>query len=150
LEKNLNSNDANRDNLIICYENYTKGQKSLYPDGINVQLIIPALLQLQHDKEEIYGQSWRDYGHISAFLNVARKWSRIDKMMRRAMKDGVDTLFTGIPDADGESNVDSIVDFTNYGLLWVGYIAAEHPEAWNNFLKVHGLQQETVQHIITK
>ena len=141
MNNNIKSLDEIKDNLIKEYEKYVKSQELLHPDGVNAQKILVPLLQLQHDKEAVYGQSWRKYGNISAFLNTARKWDRIDNIMRKAMEDGMSLLFTDEGGTAQETFLDTVVDLANYSLLWVGHIASEHPEMWNKFLESNRLNQ---------
>lgn len=137
----VKSNDNLRDSLIQEYKRYTEQQDALYPDGTNAQKVIASILKLQHDKEAVYGQSWRKYGHMSAFLNTARKWDRIDVIMRKAMQDGLDVLFSDEGGTAQETFLDTVVDLASYSLLWVGYLADEHPEMWERFLEANKLNK---------
>lgn len=139
MEESLKPLQLVKDNLITEYKNYTEGQPMLYPDGINAQKVLPALLQLQHDKEAVYGQSWRKYGQASAFLNVARKWDRIDNIMEGVMSEGVTALFSERSSTAQETFMDTVVDLANYSLLWVGYLSQEYPEMWLKFLDSNNL-----------
>lgn len=131
-----------KDSIIKEYENYVKSQDKLYPDGLNAHKVVTAILNLQHDKEAVYGQSWRKYGNMSAFLNVARKWDRIDNIMRNAMENGMNILFSDEAGTAQETFLDTVVDLASYSLLWVGYLASEHPDMWQKFLESNRLIQE--------
>jgi hypothetical protein len=142
MNKELNSLDEIKDNIIIDYETYVKSQEKLYPDGLSVHKVLTAILNLQHDKEAVYGQSWRKYGNMSAFMNVARKWDRIDNIMRNAMENGMHIIFSEEAGTAQETFLDTVVDLASYSLLWVGYIANEHPDMWQRFLESNRLTQE--------
>lgn len=139
MDEQLKPQDAIRDNLIQMYKAYTERQDTLHPDGMNAQKVIPAILQLQHDKEAVYGQSWRKYGMASAFLNTARKWDRIENIMRKALEQGTDILTTGAAGTAQETFMDTVVDLASYSLLWVGFMAEQYPEMWQKFLDMNHL-----------
>lgn len=141
MEKTINPQDAIRDNLIKEYTEYTKRQAELFPDGLNAQRVITAILQLQHDKEAVYGQSWRKYGMASAFLNTARKWDRIDNIMRKALEQGEQVLTSNEAGTAQETFMDTLVDLASYSLLWVGFMAEQHPEMWQKFMEMNRLTQ---------
>ena len=131
--------DKNLDNFIMNCEQALKDEEKLFEDNIAVQKIIPAILLLQNRKERFYGESWRKYGDVSAFFNTARKWDRIETIMKDAMKNGVDSLFDGSSDLSTETILDTIVDLSLYGLMWSSYIASRYPELWDRFLKTNDL-----------
>ena len=131
--------DKNLDNFIMNCEQALKDEEKLYEDNIAVQKIIPAILLLQNRKERFYGESWRKYGDVSAFFNTARKWDRIETIMKGAMKNGIDSLFDGTSDLSTETILDTIVDLSLYGLMWSSYIASRYPELWDRFLKTNDL-----------
>lgn len=139
MDEQLKSQDAIRDTLIQMYKTYTERQDTLHPDGVNAQKVIPAILQLQHDKEAVYGQSWRKYGMASAFFNTARKWDRIDNIMRKALEHGTNILTTGEAGTAQETFMDTVVDLASYSLLWVGFMAEQYPEMWQKFLDMNHL-----------
>lgn len=143
METLLKSQDATRDNLIKEYTEYTRHQAELFPDGVNAQKVIPAILKLQHDKEAVYGQSWRKYGMASAFLNTARKWDRIDNIMRVALEKGESVLTSDEAGTAQETFMDTLVDLASYSLLWVGFMAEQHPEMWQKFIEMNRLTQGT-------
>lgn len=142
MDNTLKSLDVIKDSIIKEYEKYVSSQKQLYPDGINAHKVITPILHLQHDKEAVYGQSWRKYGNISAFMNVARKWDRIDNIMRNAMENGMNTLFSSEAETAQETFLDTVVDLASYTLLWVGYLSQEHPDMWEKFLESNRLKQD--------
>lgn len=139
MEKQLKPQEPTRDNLIQSYTRYTREQAELFPDGVNAQKVIPAILQLQHDKEAVYGQSWRRYGMASAFLNTARKWDRIDNIMRVALAKGEQVLTSDEAGTAQETFMDTLVDLASYSLLWVGFMAEQYPEMWQKFLEMNKL-----------
>lgn len=138
----LNPLEDVKEELIKEYERYVRSQDKLYPDGINAQKVVTAILNLQHDKEAVYGQSWRKYGQMSAFLNVARKWDRIDNIVQNAVENGMSALFSDESGTAQETFLDTVVDLASYSLLWVGYLASEHPDMWKRFLESNRLMQD--------
>ena len=72
-------------------------------------------------------------------MNIARKWDRIDTIMKNAMENGVQTLFNGTSDLSTETVLDTIIDLSVYGLMWSSYIASRYPELWDRFLKMNDL-----------
>ena len=81
------------DNIIMKYKEVLSGEKELHPDNLSIQEVTPYFLKLQNQKEGFYGSSWKNYGDTSAFLNLARKFDRLDKIMRDAMEHGTEHLF---------------------------------------------------------
>lgn len=135
--------DRNLDNFIMECKNALEHEEKLLEDNLAIQKIIPALLLLQNRKERFYGQSWRKYGDISAFFNTARKWDRIETMMKEAMKKGTDTLFDGSSELSTETVLDTIIDLSLYGLMWSSYIATRFPHLWEKFLSLNDLALES-------
>lgn len=127
------------DNIVMRYKEVLSGEKELHPDNLSVQEVLPYFLKLQNQKEEFYGSSWKNYGDTSAFLNLARKFDRIDKIMRDAMEHGTEHLFDEDAGLATETIFDTIADLTIYGLMWSADIAKRHPELWKRYLKTNEL-----------
>jgi hypothetical protein len=127
------------DNIITEYREVLSEEKELHEDNLKIQAIIPYLLKLQNHKEEFYGSSWRNYGDTSAFLNLARKFDRIDKIMRDAMEHGTEHLFDEDAQLATETIFDTIADLSLYGLMWSADIAERHPELWKRYLDTNEL-----------
>lgn len=134
---------ANLDNNISSQNSSMNTMDELGVDNQAIREILPALLTLQNNKESFYGESWRKYEDVGAFLNLARKWDRIDNIMRNAMKSGTEGLFDGSNDLSTETILDTIVDLSLYGLMWSSYIARRYPELWDKFLKMNDLMNVT-------
>ena len=132
--------DKNLDTFISRLENILGSEEELFEDNLAVQNILPELLLLQNRKEKYYGESWRNYGDIGAFLNTARKWDRIDTIMRTAMEHGTQVLFDGSSDLSTETVLDTIIDLSLYSLMWSSYIASRYPELWDRFLCMNDLK----------
>ena len=139
--------DKNLDNIIMKYKDTLKGEEELFEDNLAVQEILPHLLLLQNRKEKFYGESWRKYDDIGAFFNIARKWDRIDTIMKNAMEHGVQVLFNGSSDLSTETVLDTIIDLSLYGLMWSSYIASRYPELWDRFLKLNGLVDKSEESV---
>lgn len=127
------------DNIIMKYKEVLSEEKELHPDNLNIQEVTPYFLKLQNQKERFYGSSWKNYGDTSAFLNLARKFDRLDKIMRDAMKHGTEHLFDEDDQLATETVFDTIADLTIYGLMWSADIAKRHPELWKRYLEVNEL-----------
>ena len=126
--------------LLKGFEQYLDSQDELCEDNVAMMKLMPKLLKLQNDKGRVYGRSYAKHGDVSIFLNVERKFDRISNIMDKAMKDGVDTLYTAQSSTPTETFMDTVVDLGLYGLMWAGYIADEHPEVYNQFLALNKLQ----------
>lgn len=126
--------------LLKGFEQYLDSQDELCEDNVAMMKLMPKLLKLQNDKGRVYGRSYAKHGDVSIFLNVERKFDRISNIMDKAMKDGVDTLYTAQSSTPTETFMDTIIDLGLYGLMWAGYIADEHPEVYNQFLSLNKLQ----------
>lgn len=127
------------DNILVNYKEVLSGEKVLHEDNLKIQGIIPYLVKLQNHKEEFYGCSWRKYGDISAFLNLARKFDRIDTIMRDAMEHGTEKLFDKDNQLSTETIFDTIADLSLYGLMWAADVAERHPELWQRYLATNEL-----------
>ena len=65
-------------------------------------------------REESYGGSWKAYGGFSAFMNIARKWQRIE---HQAKGHGYD-IFKAVEAYSGpDGTMDDIRDLRRYLLL---------------------------------
>lgn len=128
------------DNIIMKYKEVLSGETEFHEDNCKIQEILPYLVLLQNQKESFYGNSWRKYGDVSAFFNLARKFDRIDTIMRQAMQQGVDTMFEEDSQLSTETIFDTIADLALYGLMWSADIAKRYPELWEKFLKANELQ----------
>lgn len=129
----------NLDNIIMKYEEALKDEPELFVDNLAIHNILPSMLVLQNRKERFYGESWRKYGDVGAFLNMARKWDRIEHIMKDAMETGTDKLFDESSGLSTETVLDTIIDLSMYGLLWSSYIASRFPNLWERFLKLNDL-----------
>lgn len=131
------SNDM--DSIIMKYKEVLGTEDKFYEDSVAVQNILPYLLLLQNNKEKCYGESWRKYEDIGAFLNLARKYDRIENIMKRAMLEGTQVLWDGSSDLSTETILDTIADLALYSLMWTSYIATRYPQLWERFLTMNGL-----------
>ena len=73
------------------------------------------IVEILKDKGVHYGDSWKSRGGAGAFMNIARKWDRLENQCSK-----VDyNIFKAIrEDISGEEGVeDSLLDLVGYGLL---------------------------------
>ena len=111
-------------------------------DTKNLKEIMPVLIKLQSDKGRQYGRSYCKMGETSIYFNVARKYDRIENIMKRALEDGVEkTLHGGDSSTATETFLDTVADIANYSLLWVGWIKENYPDEWERFVKTNNLDQ---------
>lgn len=129
------------DTILSNYKKVLSGEVEFQQDNTAVQEIIPYFVKLQNQKETYYGSSWKNYGDISAFLNLARKFDRIDTIMRDAMEHGTEHLFDEDAGLSTETIFDTIADLTIYGLMWSADIAKRHPELWQRYIDTNGLNK---------
>ena len=116
------------------FQKFLENNQVITYDTQNMLEVIPYILQLQAQKSTVYGRSYCRHGDLSIFFNLERKWDRISNIMNKAIKDGSSMLFTDKSGTATETFMDTIVDLTSYGLLWVGYIKEKHPEVFQKFL----------------
>ena len=131
---------ALKEELLKGIEQYLDSQDELCQDNVSIMRLMPKLLKLQNDKGRMYGRSYAKHGSASIFMNVERKFDRISNIMDRAMKEGIDSLFTEQSSTPTETFMDTVVDLGLYGLMWAGYIADKHPEVYKQFLTLNKLQ----------
>ena len=75
-------------------------------------LSVVHVLRIKNPK---YGDSWKQYGGYSAFMNLARKWSRIEHLASQHNYD----IFAAIMATKGQPDgmEESLRDLEGYGLL---------------------------------
>lgn len=130
--------DEEKKSLINRYEELINGD--LTQDAENVLEIIPSLVELQNDKGHQYGRSYCKMGDTSIYFNVARKYDRIENIIKRALENGVEkTLHGGDSSTATETFLDTVSDLAVYSLMWAGYIKETHPDEWESFKKSNGL-----------
>lgn len=136
-EHRFGAASAKQPDWLQGFEQFVERHPQPTLDAQNMLKLLPFLLELQTQKAEAYGRSYCRHGDLSIFLNVERKWDRISNIMEKAMKQGTESLYEeGTPT---ETFVDTVVDLASYGLLWVGYIMENRPEAFQKFLSSNGL-----------
>lgn len=126
--------------LLEGFKEYLDSQPELCEDNIAIMEMMPKLLKLQNDKGRVYGRSYLKYGEISTFMNVGRKFDRIENIMKKAMETGTDSLHGEASRTATETLLDTIVDMGLYSIMWAGYIKEMYPEEYNRFLSINGLQ----------
>ncbi len=123
-----------KEKILKRFENYLDSQEELSEDNLNMLEFLPYLLQLQNEKALVYGRSYCKYGDSSIFMNVQRKWDRIENIMIRALDEGLNTLYSSKSSTPTETFVDTVVDLASYGCLWSSYIMKTKPEEFKKFV----------------
>ncbi len=141
IEELKSGNDIHitREDLVRLFSEYIHNQKSLCQDNVNIMEILPPILKLQNDKGLVYGRSYMKYGEVSIFMNVSRKFDRIENIMSKAMKDGTSSLHSDKSSTPTETFLDTIIDMAVYCLMWAGYVKDNHPEEFQKFLVSNNL-----------
>jgi hypothetical protein len=76
-----------------------------------LQRIANEIVEIVAEKDDAYGSSWKSHGGFSAFFQLDRKWSRVEKMAKEHQYD----LFAGV---DGYTEgPDALKDLIGYALL---------------------------------
>lgn len=94
-----------------------------------LQATADEIVSILEKKDDEYGSSWKSRGGFSAFFQLDRKWSRIEKMAAEQNYD----LFAAIDSHD--DGPDALLDLIGYALLTLSetYDPPEPPkykEAW--------------------
>lgn len=115
------------------------------PDNSKLPEIVTYLMAIQYHKEGSYGSSWKGKGEYRGIMaNIDRKYDRLDKMTQDEINGNLNSLHVlekGLQDGSwgedevGESKIDAIADFTNYGLLYMTYVRENFPNVFNIWVK---------------
>lgn len=119
------------------------GNDSIDPYGIELYRLAGLLISFQSAKEADYGESWAKRGEIGVYMNLMRKVDRLEMLVPLALSG----------ECDGMVLVDTLVDMTLYGMMWLSYIAAARPndiECWirNIYCRETGASEEEVLMIL--
>lgn len=128
------------DNLELAEEFLGHLTLNLTPDNREVCKIVPRLLTLQYDKEKVYGSSWKKYEHVGTFFNLSRKTDRVENIMKRAMKEGMEKVLEESASSPTETFIDTIADIANYSLLWLTLLKSTVPSQYERFLELNDLK----------
>lgn len=131
--------EIKKSELLKGFSDYLKSQSDLCVDNVNLMEIFPKLLKLQNEKGRVYGRSYAKHGDLSIFFNLERKWDRIQNIMERVMKEGVDSLHSESSSTPTETFLDTVIDLGMYSLMWAGYIRETHPEEFEKFMRSNKL-----------
>jgi len=114
-------------------------------DNQAMQEIMPLLLAVQHDKEGSYGNSWRKHGEIRSILpNIDRKYDRLSTIIEAELDGSRPKLLNNRPsgmlniqfdELVGESKIDAVADLANYAILYMGWLKANYPDAFNTWVR---------------
>lgn len=94
--------------------------------SLGARNVLPSILEVAIIKGKAYGNSFCKYGHTGVFFNLARKMDRLENLAKKAFEKNEPLLDPS--GSNPETIVDTLVDLTNYGILWLGYIAETQPE----------------------
>ncbi len=99
-----------------------------------------AIVCLGKAKDKEYGNSWQKRGDVGALHNVARKWDRLEQQMNNGIATGKVDNNSEITEEmlEGEGFLDSVLDLTNYSLMWLNWIADRFPEQWKKKMEEIG------------
>ncbi len=81
----------------------------------NMQAIAEHVIGVLKVKNPKYGESWKQYGGFSAFMNTARKWSRAENLASKYNYDIFAAFDSTIVDPDGMR--ETLLDLVGYLLL---------------------------------
>ena len=79
-----------------------------------IELIAKEDANVLRDKGGSYGDSWRKYGGVSAFMNLARKW---DRLIHEAERHSYDVFAAAEVDTRDETILEDIRDLRRYLFL---------------------------------
>lgn len=130
-----------KDEVLMKYSQYLDSNPNITKDNLNLLLLLPDLLTLQNNKSLLYGRSYCKRADLSIFLNLERKWDRLSNIMDGVIENGLKSLSNRQEGTPNETFVDTVVDLSLYGLLWIGYIREKRPENYEEFLKNNNLSQ---------
>ncbi len=86
----------------------------------DVDLLANGLLPFHRAREFTYQMSFAKRGEIGIWMNLARKYDRIDNLARH--------VFEEVEESAGVSLVDTLVDLALYSLKWLAVIKQLRPE----------------------
>lgn len=118
---------------------YAITQNNNNPDHrieLDYMLVSSFLNTLQEAKNVHYNNSWSKRGLLSMFMNVERKWERVDHQ-----------LFNDIGDAGSEAFIDTLGDLAVYATKMFAWYAARSPVAYARWLESVRKEAEAVGQI---
>lgn len=102
-------------NLAPQLENHVKDVEQLM-----------ALLALFHEaRERTYRLSFAKRGESGIWMNLARKYDRLDGLVERVLADGV----------EGDTLIDTLIDTAVYALKWVAVIKRIRPDDLDKWVR---------------
>lgn len=114
------------------------------PDHLDdVRLVMIMLREFHEAKERTYKLSFAKRGEVGIWMNLARKYDRIDPLAQQ--------YFEG--EADISTFIDTLADLALYSLKWMAAIYVLHPamfEAWvkNKFCPATGIPHDDVYRVV--
>ena len=132
--------EKRKSELLQGMKEYLDSQDDLCVDNIEIMELFPKLLKLQNQKGLIYGRSYIKYGETSIFMNISRKFDRVENIMKKAMENGTKSLHGDGSSTPTETMLDTVVDMGLYSIMWAAYIKEQYPEEYDKFLSINGLK----------
>lgn len=91
-------------------------------DYSHIQQLANEDVNVLKRKGETYGSSWRNRGGIGAFMMLARKWDRLENIVKKHNYDIFSAIQNDVNQIDGV--LDDIEDLRRYLLLVESYVKA--------------------------
>jgi hypothetical protein len=95
-------------------EQPSKGEIDVQREG-NMRSLCSAVIETLKVKNPKYGDSWKAYGGFSAFMNLARKWSRVENLAKQYHYD----IFAALEATHGQPDgmLEALADLMGYDIL---------------------------------
>lgn len=119
------------------------------PYGIPIAKLAALQLVFHNCKDAGYGRSWAKRGEVNAFSNTMRKADRLERLGVIVLS-GNDTV---VSMAHHVALVDTLLDQSNYDLMWVSFIAKVRPDVFEEWLrstwcKATGIDYDDIEQFI--
>lgn len=99
----------------------------------DVESLMETLKPFHRAREETYQLSFAKRGEAGVWLNLARKYDRLDPLASRVMAQVV--AGEDVENNDGVTLVDTLVDTAMYALKWLSIIEIIRPEHFTEWLE---------------
>lgn len=126
LEENIGIKGDEAESFYEFYSKlpYFKEDMEVRRDNVLFVYVSMYLSEIQYKKEGSYGNSWEKRKEVGVFMNLARKFDRLEGF-----------IVDGKSDEVGETKIDTVGDTANYGVLWATYLLRTDPAGFKNWLK---------------
>ena len=112
----------------------TSGYMQALPSDF--EQVCKVATSLMRRKGISYGDSWKKRGQVGVFMNIARKFDRIENILEASAK-GFDVDPDKIAVSE-ESLLDTVLDLFVYSGLYMTLLKEKHPELWEELVKESG------------